>query len=159
MTDFRPTRTCPHRLCKPLHGITALAGLVFLSAMAADQPWLIALFVIGGLLSFAVYQLVHRQTMVDTARQELAGAVTVTVRTGWARAAAALDGAYVLAMLAMCASALRAQSTDAWSPPNTQAGLLAPLGIAVALMVLTEVLHKNAVRVHVTTAAKETTTS
>ncbi|MFD9443354.1 hypothetical protein [Streptomyces sp. NPDC060001] len=147
MSDFRPTRTCPHRLCRPLHFTAAVAGLVVLISLGPVQPWLIGLSLVGLLFSIGIYQLVHRQTMVDTVREEVAKTATITVRSGWARAAAAMDALFAMVFLFMCVSIFQTRLDQAWEPPASNTGWMTSVGGGVALTLLFEVLHRRAVRI------------
>jgi len=112
----RPSRACPHRFCRPLHGtFLTLMGLGLLAMLAGPilfslarillticLVWLIVILLRGGNDS------VHGNTSTHAAplapvRKILAAsndhgplAHWYGIRTGWARAAAAMDALFVL---------------------------------------------------------------
>lgn len=149
MSSFRPTRICPHRLCRPLHLISGTGGLLVISAVASVSPWILGTCAVGVLFSIGVYQLIHRQSMVDTVREEVEETVIVTQRPHWARAAAAVDALWAVFILTMLAGLLNGRSSGGWEEPPTAASLLVSVAIGVVLMLLTEVLHRRAARVEV----------
>ncbi|MGW0837117.1 hypothetical protein [Streptomyces prunicolor] len=146
MTTHRPTRTCPHPLCRPLHAIAATGSLLVAAAVAPHGPWIIGILVIGGLFSAAIYQLVHRQTMVASIKEELHQTVTITARPAWARAAAIVDAIWTVIVLAMLASVLADQTASDWGTPS-RITLLASVAVGVVLTATTEGLHRRAVHI------------
>ena len=146
MTNFRPTRACPHPLCRPLHAISAAAALITAAAVAPHSPWILGLLAVGGLFTIGIYQLVHRQTMVDSIKEELHETVTVTARPGWARAVAVVDVIWTVITLAVLASVLADQS-DGWGESPSRTLLLASVAVGVVLTAATEGLHRRAVNI------------
>jgi hypothetical protein len=112
----RPSRACPHRFCRPLHStFLTLTGLGLLAMLAGPilfslsmillticLVWLIAILLRGGNDS------VHGNTSTHAAPLAPAGKILAAsndhgplahwygIRTGWARAAAAMDALFVL---------------------------------------------------------------
>ena len=118
-------------------------------AVASEALWILGLMAVGVLFSFGIYHLVHRQSMVDTVREEVEETVIVTQRPSWARAAAVVHVLWTLFILMTLASVLAGQSSEGWEEPPTTAGLLGSIGFGVALMLVTEVVHQRAARVEV----------
>ena len=147
MTTFRPTRACPHPLCRPLHAIAAAGVLLVATAVAPVSPWLLGLLLVSALFSVAIYQLVHRQTMVASINEEIHRTVTVTARPGWARAAAAMDAALTLLVLVVLASVLADRSSSSWVLPPSPITLLASVAGGVVVTAIGEGLHRMAVRI------------
>jgi hypothetical protein len=155
MTAYRPTRSCPHPLCRPLHLIAATGSLLAVAAVARFSPWILGLLAVGSLFSVGIYQLVHRQTMVASIKEELHETVTVTARPGWARAAAAVNVAWSVIVLAVLASVFADQSASGLGSPS-RITLLASVAVGVALTATTEVLHRRAVHIERVQSAEPT---
>jgi hypothetical protein len=146
MTTYRPTRSCPHPLCRPLHLIAAAGALLAVAAVAPYSPWILGLLAVGALFSVGIYQLVHRQTMVASVKEELNQSVTITTRPAWVRAAVAMDVIWTVLVLATLASVLTDRSASGLGEPSRPA-LLAAVAVGVALTVTAEGLHRRAVRI------------
>jgi hypothetical protein len=124
---YTPTRTCPHRWCKPLHLVPVPFGLAI---MAFDlwHSWVFLVFMIMSLTLFAVsskmihFRRQHRseptkikhvvQDLIESpgpidlemedARYEGTGWRMLEVRKGWARAAVGCD-IFVVAIIGLVA--------------------------------------------------------
>jgi hypothetical protein len=147
MSNFRPTRTCPHRLCQPLHLSFVVVGLVVLLGLSSTQPWLIGIALVGLLFSLGIYQLVHGQGLVATAREEAADTVAVTVRAGWTRAAVALDVVYTLTFLAVAVGVFQTRSSGSWDAPTTGLDWVWLVVGGCVFTLAHEVLHRRSVRI------------
>lgn len=149
MTAYRPTRLCPHRLCRPLHLIAGIGGLLAITAMASVSLWILGSFAVGILFSFGVYHLVHGQSMVNTVLEEVQGTAVVIQRPFWARAAVAVDALWAVATLMLLVSVLTDRSSSELEATPSPVGLLGSIAVGVFLMGLTEVLHRRGARVEV----------
>lgn len=146
MSDHEPTRMCPHRLCRPLHGISAIGGLAFIAAAAIDKPYLLLIFAVSALLAAAVYRIVHKQTMGDTVREAVDGHVRFEVQRRWANAAATADGILATGIVTCFAIAcLTWQGGD--SDPASRTTIIAALLAGAALTAVSETLHRKAIKV------------
>lgn len=155
MSEFHPTRSCPHRLCRPLHGVNAVAGLAAVMAIVRVQPLEIILFAVLAVIGVATYQLVHKQSVVSTALEEAEAETTgkplnVHVRPGWATVAIALDALFMVMALLLVAAVFTDRSGGSDFVPSADvAGYLA-IGVGVAFMAANEIAHRRAA--HVTNA-------
>lgn len=147
MTTYRPTRACPHPLCRPLHATATAGVLLTASAVAPISPWFLGLLLVGALFSVAIYQLVHRQTMTASIKEEIHQTVTVTARPAWARAAAALDAVLTVLILVLLAVVLTNRSDSSWGASPSPNTLLAGVAGGVVITAIGEGLHRLAVRI------------
>lgn len=146
MTKHEPTRACPHRLCRPLHGIAAIGGLAFIAAAAADEPYLLLILVVGALFSAAIYRIVHKQTMADSVREAVDGHVHFEVRARWANAAATVDGILaVVIVTCFIIACITWQGGD--SGPVSRTAIVVALIVGAAFTAFNETLHRKAVRI------------
>lgn len=146
MSAHEPTRMCPHPLCRPLHGISAIGGLAFIAAAAIDKPYLLLIFAVSALLAAAVYRIVHKQTMGDTVREAVDGKVHFEVQRRWANAAATADGILATGIVTCFAIAcLTWQGGD--SAPASRTTIIAALLAGAALTAVSETLHRKAIKV------------
>ncbi|MFE5332544.1 hypothetical protein ACFRCG_39820 [Embleya sp. NPDC056575] len=93
MGHHTPTRTCPHRWCRPLHiGCTAL-GVVALTQILVQSIIVAAILLALGFIAMGVTALTRGTTITGMVEEDsLACADEVLVeRPAWARAAAAYD--------------------------------------------------------------------
>lgn len=145
MTDHRPTRFCPHRFCRPLHGVTAIAGVAFICAAAADEPVVLLIMVVSILFAVAVYRLVHKQTLTESIDEELGGRVQYEARPAWARAAAASDAVLAAAMVVIFVISCVTWRSDAPDAATSQVGVGVALFAGVAVTAVVELLHRKAI--------------
>lgn len=145
MTDHRPSRFCPHRFCRPLHGITAIAGLAFICAAASDEPVLLLIMIVSGLFAVAIYRIVHKQTMTESVHEEVDGQVRYEARPAWARAAAASDAVLAAATVTIFVLSCVTWQSDASDAATSRIGVGVALAVGVAVTVGIELLHRKAV--------------
>lgn len=131
--------------------ISGAGGLLVITAVASVSPWILGTCTVGLLFSVGIYHLVHRQSVVDTVREELEETVVVTQRPVWARAAATVDALWAVFILTILAGLLANGPSDGLEEPPTASSLLMSVAIGVAMLLLTEVLHRRAARVEVRT--------
>ena len=168
---YTPTRTCPHRWCKPLH----LAPLPFMLAVAAFQLWSNLVFLlpigIGLCLGWLLPRLVHyrRQprngpatvkdvvedlrsspTAFDLETEDAAYAGTgwrvLDVRKWWARVAVACD-LFIALIMGWASTAIFAQPQEAaqgMAAATVDAGMFIGGFIAVVFVGFTLYAHKKA---------------
>lgn len=147
MKPYKPSRICPHRLCPPLHTALAVTGLLA-AAQVMFPSWLGWLFlVLAGLMGYAVFRPVHRQTMMDRVMQDetaQALGVHLEVRPVWAFLAASTDLLFVLICMALNAALF----TDAPGASITASDFTDYGGIALgtALVFFSEYSHKMATK-------------
>jgi hypothetical protein len=148
MTSHQPTRACPHRLCQPLHGVTAIAALAFLIGAAASDPAVILLLMLFGFLAaVAIYRLLHKQTMTESVHEAIEGRVRYEVRPGWATAAATIDALLAVATVAFFVVSCLTWTGEAASDAISRSGLAVALLGSLAVTVIDQVLHRKAIRV------------
>ncbi len=99
----RPTRQCPHRWCRPLHTATALLAGPSLVMLISKSMIIFMTVAVLSLVGYAVMRTVYGKTLTETAiEDELSKtSVTLMVRPGWARAAAAMDCLWAAAATTM----------------------------------------------------------
>lgn len=146
MSAHRPTRMCPHRLCRPTHTALAVVGVVFLTQILLTGLVAIIFATAIGAIALGLGRLVHQKTLhqqiLDDAADQGAD-VTLVVREGWARAAITLD-LLVLTAAAFAVSTLFATRT--MDLPTPDAGGYIALAVAIGITTATEYAHRQATR-------------
>lgn len=144
---FRPTRMCPHRLCKPVHIGLAVVGLCFISQVMFKSLVGALLIAILGVIGFKVARLIHGKTLQQ---QILDDAVTTAsetvllVRHGWANVAAGCDVLFLI--VGSLAVAQLFQGAEGVELPAPDAAGLFALGVAIAIPAFSEFAHRQATR-------------
>jgi hypothetical protein len=148
MTDHEPTRACPHRFCGTLHGINAIAALSFFAAIASSNPTVILLLlVISTLVAVAVYRLLHKQTMIESAHEAVEGRVRYEVHPGWATAAVGIDALLAAANVTLFTIACLAWQDDGPSGTFSRTDVAVVLLCGVTVTVIDQLLHRKAIRI------------
>lgn len=150
---FKPTRSCPHRFCKPLHFAVILPGLYFLSQALFDSfdndtihlgNYILLIFI--GALTVLVIRLVHKgKTVSEIHAEDIASNKGyLIVRTGWARIAVIMDAGVVAVCYAGMWYALAAGSDGT----NTVSlfSLLPAISAFVVTITFLEYAHYKATR-------------
>lgn len=119
-----------------------------ITAVASEALWILGSVLVGLLFSFGIYHLVHRQSMVDTLREEVEQTAVVTPRTSWARAAATLDALWTVFILVMLSTVIADRSPGGLENPSG-ASFLASVALGAFAMWMTEAIHRRAARVEV----------
>lgn len=147
MTDYRPTRMCPHRLCRPTHIGLGILGIVFIAQLMLTSLLTIVFMGILSVISFAVARLIHQKSLHD---QVLEDAVDRTadrvllVRTGWANTAVTLDALF-LVVAAVVVSELFTGGGKATMPTPANTGILT-IAACIGISALSEFAHRQATR-------------
>lgn len=147
----RPTKSCPHWLCPPLHRLLGVESLIFIILVLMNGLAAVLFLVLASVISLGVMALVYGKSPLDAIIEEqLAEHVDTipVVRRGWARTAAACD---ILA----CCNAASVEVVQVWNPdaPMIPAGVsmsmsdvAVPLCLAVGFIALTLYAHRAATR-------------
>lgn len=147
MTAHEPSRICPHRLCRPLHGISAIGGLAFVAAAAVDKPYLLLIFAIATLISAAVYRMAHKQTVTDSVQEAVDGQARFEVQRGWANAAATADAILAAGIITCFVIACLTWQGIGDSEPASRTAIIVALLAGAAVTIISEMLHRKALRV------------
>ncbi|MFF7198264.1 hypothetical protein ACFZAM_31715 [Streptomyces sp. NPDC008079] len=150
MHASRPTRLCPHRLCRPLHSLACVFTLIFLIPVLWHGG-----FVVWGALavlfvaSTAVQRLFFpKGAMRGLVEEEMAAAtgsqpVVLLVRKGWARTAVVTDWYFVLGLALMAYTSVAAPHKATQMPVST-ATHLGSLALGLAPVAFSLYAHKKA---------------
>lgn len=146
-TDYRPTRSCPHRLCRPTHVVGAVAGLCAFAQLAFHSIVGLAFMLAMAVLGYGVFRAVHNKTMWQVINSDLAeeaAGVELIARPGWTNIAIGCDLLFTLSGGAVNIMLFRGDT--AGTVPTPDAAGYAGIGIGVGLMLLAEVSHRQATR-------------
>jgi|SRR5690242_12891482 len=146
-SPYRPTRSCPHRLCPPLH-----LGLIPIGTVIAFQILFTGFLsaVYGALLCVAVVavlRLVERRSVTELLEHELlerAVGVVLVVRPVWAAVAAGMDAMYLLGG-GVAVATLFAHPHRSLLPSSPWVGYVSAV-LAVGIVLFDRFAHRQATR-------------
>ena len=147
MSTFKPTRSCPHRLCRPMHLALAGLGVVVVVQLMfhgiASVLFVAALMVLG----FGALRLLSGKTLTEEILEEaaeVAAGVELIVRPVWAAIAVGFDVLYVCSA-ALLIGMLFTQPTESMVP-GASTGAFIVVGVSVGLQVFAQFAHRQATR-------------
>lgn len=144
---FRPTRMCPHRLCKPVHIALAVVGLCFASQIMFQSLAGALFLAILGVIGLKVARLIHGKSLHQQVLDEAVTAASETVllvRQGWANVAVGCDLLFLL--LGSLAVAQLFRDTGGVNVPALDAAGMLALAVAIAIPAFSEFAHRQATR-------------
>lgn len=146
-TDYRPTRSCPHRLCRPVHAVGAVAGICVFAQFAFHSLTGLVYLALMSVLGYGVFRAVHNKTMQQAINDDLAeecAGVELVARPGWTNIAIGCD--LLFALCGGSVNVLLFRGDAVGTVPTPDAAGYTAIGIAVGLMLLAEVSHRQATR-------------
>ncbi|MFE2934941.1 hypothetical protein [Streptomyces sp. NPDC059278] len=141
----RPTKLCPHRLCRPLHLAYGVCGI----AVLARDLWQAGIaFILFMVLLLVIVQASQNMVWKKSARDlaiedqaQCAGGIRLVVRPVWARLAVATDAFFLF--IAVSAVAHIAEPQD-YSLPAPSVESLTVVAIAVGIFAFSAYAHRKA---------------
>ncbi|MEU7338655.1 hypothetical protein [Streptomyces sp. NPDC007074] len=145
--NHRPTKLCPHRYCRGIHGLVTLCGLPLIAFILFHASiWFLVFMLLLGFIVTGAERTVWKKSRVDLAVEEHAarhttGKTTVlVVRRGWARAALVCD---LIVLAAVVHSVASLTEVDMSVPAGGDADLLA-LAFVVGFFAFSALAHRKA---------------
>lgn len=144
---FRPTRMCPHRLCKPIHLGLAVVGLCFIGQIIFESLVGALFIVILGVIGFKIARLIHGKSLHQQVLDDAVTAASETVllvRQGWANVAAGCDLLFLIVGSLSVAELFR--GAEGVEMPAPDAAGMFILAVAIAIPAFSEFAHRQATR-------------
>lgn len=165
--NHRPTKLCPHRFCRAVHGLFTLGGLPLMASLLFHASiWFLVFLALLGVLMAGVERGVWKRSKTDLAmddrirRTGAGGRATVVkpdgsdaepiklggnsgnliVRRGWARAALACD---LVVLWAVASSVAHLTDLDMTVPAGSDSDLVG-LGAVLGFFAFSALAHRKA---------------
>lgn len=145
---YRPTKLCPHRLCRPTHTLIGLIGLAALvpTLWRAGLAFLIFMALIG-VIAVPLQKLVWKKSRRDLILEEHlhtgTGGLRLVVRPVWARIALGMD-AFFLCTVGLGVAGSVNPAPDAYDVPVFDGAALVTLVIVLGLFAFEAYAHRKA---------------
>lgn len=149
---YRPTRLCPHRLCRPLHDLVAVCALALIARDLFSGGLVFILFMAALIaLALGVHRLVWKKPMTQLAMEDAVQGASATAhgsggrvliaRKGWARAAVTFD---LFFLFIMVDGVVHIAETRDYSVPAPTAETYVILALALSIMAGDAWCHRKA---------------
>jgi hypothetical protein len=141
---YTPTRLCPHRYCRIMHGAMAASVVLLLCSSTSIGLSGLVWLVVSCVAAYVLIRLVNGKGVTGLLAEEAETRGTLIARPGWARAALAWDGVFFASGLFVAYWQLRGVKPA--STPALTAGGLTELAFAAALTLFGPFAHLLATR-------------
>jgi hypothetical protein len=151
---FNPTKSCPHRWCRPLHTLMALLFLAMVGPILLHAGWAFLIFsaLLVVLTTYIIKLAWNGKSLMDRAKEEAAaqgsGAAGnmstrhLLVRPVWANLAVGMDVLFAVALSAGLWDTIR--GTSDYSVPDGSLAAIISIGVACGWAWFREYAHRKA---------------
>lgn len=123
MSEFKPTRGCPHRWCRVTHLSSSAMIMIFIGYVLLGGIESIVYLIASMAVGYLAIRTVHGRSLTDVVAQDIAEQLSKTthliVRPVWARIAIGLDLTILAVATVAAASAITNPSSASINTPTS----------------------------------------